>query len=416
MVSNKKEKAAGISQSSFMELKAMVSERKDVASRDKAAGKSTYIKGRKMMDKKLSVWARENKDVQKRAARDLDSEQLDKKAVEHYTVNMKRKAELYDRLHKGDFDHLTDKQFDNLLVDVRTLLFVPEATYLADLWQSQFTAKPPVEFSSDSDDDEDESATVPQPPGQDDPVIEYEDEFGRVRSAPRSQVPPHLLPKPMRRKGSDDGDEGIVLENPANFFPVYEPTADRVAAIQEAAAEENNPLNVHYDADREVRAKGAGFYQFSGDEETRQKQMEELKAAREETEKKRSATGAVDLKPGAPEGMQEGGSGGSRAMDERKRKLEERRRAIEAKRRKITGKEDAPSKTSPPLPSTSTPPAVSSPGTGSTPPEPPAPADPFAQLEAQASRPSQKTGAAPQDEATAWLENLQRDLASRKGR
>ncbi|KAA1467474.1 hypothetical protein DENSPDRAFT_877344 [Dentipellis sp. KUC8613] len=400
MVSNKKEKAAGISQTSFMELKAMVSERKDVALKDKAAGKSTSIKGRKMMDKKLSVWARENKDVQKRAARDLDSEQLDKKSVENFTENLKRKAEMYDRLHRGEFDHLTDKQFDNLLVD--------------------FTAKPPVEFSSGSDDDdedEDESATVPQPPAQDDPVIEYEDEFGRMRSAPRSQIPPHLLPKPMRTEGPDDGDEGVVLENPTNFFPVYEPTADRVAAIQEAAAEENNPLNVHYDADREVRAKGAGFYQFSGDEETRRKQMEELKAAREETEKKRSATGAVDLKPGAAEGMQEGSSGASRAMDERKRKLEERRRAVEAKRRKVTGKEDAPSKTSTPIPSASTPPVASAPPTAPASSEPPAPADPFAQLEAQATtRPSKDTGAVPQDEAAAWLKNLQHDLESRKER
>lgn len=28
---------------------------------------------------------------------------------------------------------------------------------------------------------------------QDDPIIEYEDEFGRLRSAPRSEVPRHLL-------------------------------------------------------------------------------------------------------------------------------------------------------------------------------------------------------------------------------
>jgi hypothetical protein len=131
--------------------------------------------------------------------------------------------------------------------------------------------------------------------------------------------------------------------NPVNFFPVYEPSSDRVAAIQAAAAEENNPLNQHYDASHEVRAKGAGFYQFSADEETRKKQMEELRQAREETERTRQELGAVDLKAGELEGMQEAPTAlRSRALEKRRRELEERRKAVEAKRRKLQI-EDGPS-------------------------------------------------------------------------
>ena len=29
---------------------------------------------------------------------------------------------------------------------------------------------------------------------QDDPIVEYEDEFGRIRTAPRSEVPRNLRP------------------------------------------------------------------------------------------------------------------------------------------------------------------------------------------------------------------------------
>ncbi len=127
-----------------------------------------------------------------------------------------------------------------------------------------------------------------------------------------------------------------MTENPVNFFPVYEPSTDRVAAIKAAAAEENNPLNQHYDASREVRAKGAGFYQFSDDEEARKKQMEELRQAREETERSRQELGAVDLKAGEAEGMQADASTlPSRATEKRKRELEERRKAVEAKHRKL---------------------------------------------------------------------------------
>lgn len=39
---------------------------------------------------------------------------------------------------------------------------------------------------------------------QDDPVIEYEDEFGRMRSAKRSEVPRHLLPRQAEAEGDDE--------------------------------------------------------------------------------------------------------------------------------------------------------------------------------------------------------------------
>ena len=123
-------------------------------------------------------------------------------------------------------------------------------------------------------------------------------------------------------------------DNPVNHFPVYEPDAGRVAEIEKEFAEESNPLNIHYDASKEVRAKGAGYYQFSADEETRRRQMEELKGARDETGKTRAELGAVDLRPGEAEGMQAGGGSKSAALEKRKRDLEERRRLVDAKRRK----------------------------------------------------------------------------------
>ena len=114
-----------------------------------------------------------------------------------------------------------------------------------------------------------------------------------------------------------------------------------MSEIAKAFAEENNPLGVHYDASREIRAKGAGFYQFSADEETRKVQMQELNALREETAKTRQELGAEDIKPGDVEGMRDGealgtaGATKSRAMEKRKRELEERRNMIEAKRKKL---------------------------------------------------------------------------------
>lgn len=155
--------------------------------------------------------------------------------------------------------------------------------------------------------------------------------------------------------------ELLPLDNPKAHFPVFEPTAERKEAIKAAASEEANPLATHYDASREVRTKGAAFYRFSADEEKRQREMAELRAAREETEKERMETGAVDLLPGDIEGMvvpeeeaeriaekakNEAGVR-SRAMEKRKREIEERRKLLDAKRRKAKGGEEDSSMAAP---------------------------------------------------------------------
>ena len=212
----------------------------------------------------------------------------------------------------------------------------------------------------------------------------------------------------------------ILTGDPVNHFPVYEPSEERVAEVERTFAEENNPLNVHYDASKEVRNKGAGFYQFSVDEETRRKQMEELKAVREETEKTRQELGAEDIKPGE-EGMTAEGFK-SRAMEKRKRELEERRKLIEAKRKKPRVAAPSDERASPP-------PLILSKGLqpmsgerGALVGQNPSAAgafDPFAVLEAQTTIPVQKKGKdkitpAPIDDADAFLSKLETEfLASR---
>ena len=42
-----------------------------------------------------------------------------------------------------------------------------------------------------------------RPLQEDDPIIEYEDEFGRMRTARRSEVPRNLRPDAQSREGED---------------------------------------------------------------------------------------------------------------------------------------------------------------------------------------------------------------------
>ncbi|KAF9476686.1 hypothetical protein BDN70DRAFT_934823 [Pholiota conissans] len=332
-----KSKAKGISASSFFDLKAELSKQEAEFAKSKAAGKSTAIVGGvKRPDKKPTVWARQNKGVSARANRDVELEEISKPTLDSARAALERKAKIYEKLRKGKTGGLNDAQYDALLVDF-----------------DESNANTSKYYESDSN-DEDESLTVPKRPMDDDPLVEYEDEFGRLRTAPRSEVPRNLR---VNQEDEIDPDEDIVIRNPQNHFPIYQPSEDRVAEIAKEYSEENNPLGVHFDASKEVRAKGAGFYQFSGDEETRKLQMEELKASREETERARREMGAEDIRPGEVEGMTDGGDAGktgrSRAMEKRKRELEERRKMVEAKRRKLKQGEEivaipADSKSTPP--------------------------------------------------------------------
>ncbi|KAG2140111.1 hypothetical protein DEU56DRAFT_798683 [Suillus clintonianus] len=324
MAPTNKARTAGVSASSFFDLKAEIAKKEDEFSRTKAAGGSRYtVGGVKRPDKKPTIWTRPNKGVQNRAARDIELEEVSKVTIESGRAVLERKAKVYEKLRQGKSGGLTDKQYENLLVD--------------------FDSRGATDYFESDSDDMDESLTVPQQlQDDDDPIIEYEDEFGRQRTGRRSEVPRHLLPRSEDTEAIPDDDKDVIY-NPVDYFPVFEPSAERVQAVQDAYLEADNPLSAHYDSTKEVRAKGAGHYQFSADEETRKQQMEELRSARMETEKTRQDAGAVDLKPGEVEGMRDdsstAGASRSRAMEKRKRDIEERRKILDAKRRKVKGDE-----------------------------------------------------------------------------
>lgn len=106
-------------------------------------------------------------------------------------------------------------------------------------------------------------------------LVEYTDEFGRVRSVPRSEAPRSVL------REEPEASDGIY--GPATSFPVFHREVPSLPVVSEA---------VHFDADTDVRARGAAFYRFAKDERVRQAQQAELKARREETIHARQHTDA----------------------------------------------------------------------------------------------------------------------------
>ncbi|GAA5875733.1 hypothetical protein JCM8547_007053 [Rhodosporidiobolus lusitaniae] len=329
-----------VSSSSFLDLKAQISKHEDDFNKSRqSGGASTLVGGVPRVAKKLPAWAMKNKGVSARQAKDEvvyeDEAATGKGDPSRIKEQLERKAAIYDKIRKGRTGGLSEDQIGSLLVDF------DRKTY----------DNPDTSDDDSASSDVDESLTVPQRPVDDepgeayshihDPLVEYTDEFGRTRMIPRSEVPRGA---PFQDSNALEGQVQTADEAPSAFapgegpdarnvyygdqtsFPVYEPDpailAQRAATLAAAAAA---PLVDHYNSKEENRTRGAGFYQFSGNEAERQAQMEALKREREETERKRE------------EARREGDRVRKVREDEkeeRKRKIEEKRREVEEKRKK----------------------------------------------------------------------------------
>ena len=194
---------------------------------------------------------------------------------------MEEKARLYASMKRGDYIPPKDGRVNK------------EAEGLVDFdrkWAEQEEGKDGDTSSDDYDDDE----------GRDDAdreIVEYEDEFGRMRKGTKGEAAKML----RQRNAAAYAQEELSSfsgrpERPVNLIvgdaiqsAAFNPD-EPIAVQMETLARKRDrsmtpPEEVHYDASKEVRTKGVGFYQFSKDAEGRKKEMQALEKEREETEK-----------------------------------------------------------------------------------------------------------------------------------
>ncbi|KAK9477563.1 hypothetical protein V1514DRAFT_333643 [Lipomyces japonicus] len=192
-----------------------------------------------------------NKGIQGRIARDEIIERQDRlKTDESYAEKqLKRKARQYDALKKG---YTAGLDLNDSALDVE--MFVAGS-------------------SGENNGNESESEV------SDDDLIEHTDEFGRTRLVSRYKI----------HRFDDEHDETIAkVSRPDKLiygdkiqYQAFHGNEDAMRQIFER--DDSLVDDVHYDASKEIRTKGVGFYDFSQDAESRSKEMEELKNMREET-------------------------------------------------------------------------------------------------------------------------------------
>lgn len=130
----------------------------------------------------------------------------------------------------------------------------------------------------------------------DEELVEYQDEFGRTRKGTRAE----LAREERRRRILANAEEELadmsarpkmptnIIRGDAIQAEAFNPDAALERQMEELAARRDRsqtpPEDTHYDATKEIRSKGVGFYQFSKDNELRKQEMENLGETRKQTE------------------------------------------------------------------------------------------------------------------------------------
>ena len=147
---------------------------------------------------------------------------------------------------------------------------------------------------SDDDDDDDDDGDKERRGGPNkNEMVEYTDEFGRTRTAPKSVAEKHV--RKIKREQQSRDRQGSPNPN-LIYGPIIQTHAFTTAQFSSLPSEIPKPESLHkpgseenhYDASAEIRTKGVGFYAFSQDSEARKKEMDDLEKLRQATEAERT--------------------------------------------------------------------------------------------------------------------------------
>jgi hypothetical protein len=263
---------------------------------------------------KEDIFSKHNRNAKKRAARDLENDSeddsrgrigrqdiggVDESVLHRSKRKLEAKAKIYSRLKRGEHPEGED---DHGLIDF-------------DRKWAEKQAKGDVDSSSDSELDAKDDSNE---------IVEFEDEYGRTHRGTKTEAARMERRKRNQLLGAEELDRmsarpampskliyGDTVQVAA--FNPDEPVAQKMEELARKRDRSLTPPEMkHYEADKEIRSKGVGFYSFSKEEGTREEEMRSLEQEREETERVRRERESVKQK--------------------RKKEIEERKRAIGEKR------------------------------------------------------------------------------------
>ncbi|KXL51162.1 hypothetical protein M433DRAFT_407110 [Acidomyces richmondensis BFW] len=229
-----------------------------------------------------------------------DKEVLDAAQWARSRRKMEQKARLYAAMKRGDVEDEDER-------------------YAVD-FDRKWAERQEILGPDGEDSEQDDSESNSSEDLKEDDKVEYIDEFGRTRIGTRKDAARAERTKRSDEQAAADRERlparpsapRTIIHGDTIQYQAFDPDAPVAAQMAELARKRDRsltpPPDEHFDSRREVRTKGVGFFQFSGDAGERRRQMEELEAERADTEKRR---------------------------EERRQRLAERKRMVEERKAEI---------------------------------------------------------------------------------
>ncbi|KAI4125987.1 MAG: hypothetical protein LQ341_006921 [Variospora aurantia] len=243
---------------------------------------------------KDDIFKTHNRNSKKRALADLsrhdgalghrqDIGGVDAEELHRSKRKMEEKARLYASMKRGDYVPPSGKSSSNNNNAEEHSLVDFDRKWAEDLE----AGRQDPETSSDDGNDDSEAESL----------VDYEDEFGRQRRLTKSE-----RDRETRRRNALSYAESQLQSfaarpvAPSNVIrgdtiqsAAFNPDLTISEQMEELARKRDKsltpPPETHYDASKEIRSKGVGFYAFSQDETERKREMAELERQRGETER-----------------------------------------------------------------------------------------------------------------------------------
>ncbi|KAI4267219.1 MAG: hypothetical protein LQ337_008447, partial [Flavoplaca oasis] len=268
----------------------------------------TAARARSSKPSKEDIFRTHNKNTKKRALADISTDgnttqsrvagaAMDAADLHRSKRKMEEKARLYAAMKRGDYvppttghgqagrnlEEMAMVDFDRKWADSQT----------NDLTKGSGNQDHDTSSGENDDDDDDDNDDGDAR----EKTVTYTDEFGRLRTSTAKERDRHLARQNAASYASSQLESfsarpsapssllhGDVIQTAA-FNPDHTISAQMDELARKRDKELTPPPETHYDASKEIRAKGVGFYQFSRDEEGRKEEMESLESMREGTER-----------------------------------------------------------------------------------------------------------------------------------
>ena len=278
---------------SLADLKAELHRKKGEAQTNKVKGNFRPEKANDG-EKKNNIWSKKNTGLIMRMQRDLEKRKEEERSYERAKYMLEKKTRLYESMKKGKGN---SSIADNFLVNFNGGI-------------------------EDDEDDEDDLLNIDYPARRaGEEWVEYTDALGRTRQCMKKDLAAlQRQDKDMVREEEEDQETGEGLRKEEPDLLSADMRMDMLRQKWEQQELENlTKDSLHYSDVRydEARSHGAGFYNFSGEENKRIQEQKTLRKLHEETDEMRRLR--------------------ERKAEKRKKDMSDRIKKIKAKRREKLG-------------------------------------------------------------------------------